>query len=430
MSRTVRSLKLLILGVVLVSQGCVFFTLREELSELQHIHMLSGRITNRTNENANIVIVLYKQQDHDVLKVAQSTIVTSSTGQFAVEAPPGTYYLFAFEDQNRDLSWDGRERVGYYGRPDPIVVSSNSPETIGGLDIDLGPFATRPENLPRMGSISSTDLHGSMIKVGQVAGLDDPIFSLQHGSKGYWEPLTFIREVGFSIYFKEKYDPTKIPVLFVHGALGTPSGWADIVNRMDLNCFQPWFYYYPSGLTLENNAKTLDLMVNQLHRYYKFDQLYVVAHSMGGLVARSFILKNVYEDRQSFIRLFISISTPWNGHKLTADGVESAPTVVPSWCDMIPDSPFIASVFERKWPDSVEHYLLFSYRGDFSLFLENNDGTVELCSELDERAQVGARLVRGFNEDHGSVLTSSAVITQINSLLSLGYPTSALPRRN
>jgi len=47
------------------------------------------------------------------------------------------------------------------------------------------------------------------------------------------------------LFFKEKYDPGKIPVLFVHGAVGTPLGWENIVGHMDLDRFQPWFYYYP-----------------------------------------------------------------------------------------------------------------------------------------------------------------------------------------
>ena len=174
-------------------------------------------------------------------------------------------------------------------------------------------------------------------------------------------------------------------MLFVHGALGTPLGWVDIVDRLDPVRFQPWFYYYPSGLSLEKTGAALNWMVNHLHRHYGFRELYVVAHSMGGLVARSFILKNGHENRQDIVKRFVSISTPWNGHTLTAKGVRQAPAAVPSWHDMVPESPFIRSIFARRLPESVTYDLFFSYRGDCSLFLENNDGTVELASELDMR---------------------------------------------
>ena len=68
---------------------------------------------------------------------------------------------------------------------------------------------------------------------------------------------------------------------------------------------------------------------------------------------------------------------------------------------------------------------MFSYKGNCSLFLENNDGTVELSSELDQRAQKEADRIFGYNEDHGSILFSERVQAQINDLLKLG-PGSAV----
>jgi len=138
---------------------------------------------------------------------------------------------------------------------------------------------------------------------------------------------------------------------------------------------------------------------------------------MGGLVARSFIIRNYQDGRQQYIKLFISISTPWNGHRMAAEGVKHAPTVVPSWYDMEPESEFIQSLFKEKLPDFLKYYLFFSYKGDCSLFLANNDGTVELASELDMRAQSEAEKVFGYDEDHGSILTSEKVITRVNQLL-------------
>jgi hypothetical protein len=61
--------------------------------------------------------------------------------------------------------------------------------------------------------------------------------------------------------------------------------------------------------------------------------------------------------------------------------------------------------------------LMFSYKGDCSLFLKNNDGTVELSSELDHRAQSEAERIFGYNEDHGSIIYSERVLSQINNLL-------------
>jgi len=219
------------------------------------------------------------------------------------------------------------------------------------------------------------------------------------------------------VLFQEPYVPKKIPVLFIHGALGTPQGWKETVEHLDRKRFQPWFYYYPSGLSLDKLGKALNTIVMVLHERYGFKEMHVVAHSMGGLVARSFILHNVHDSHQTFIKSFISISTPWNGHKLTAKGVKRAPSAVPSWYDMVPDSEFIQTLYKRKFPPSLHHVLLFSYKGDCSLFLANNDGTVELSSELDWRAQGEAERIFGYDEDHGSILSNKQVLLQIRDLL-------------
>jgi pimeloyl-ACP methyl ester carboxylesterase len=422
MSRWYRTARVLLLGMLLLLEGCMFSTLRDELTEMERVHALTGRIFKQTRPETNVLLILY-QQTPGGLRISQGTILSSAVGRFVVEVPNGTFYLFAFEDLDSDLAWDGREPSGYYGSPDPIVVTDRSPQTLKELDIYLNAPAARPDGFPEAVSLSAEKLGRSVVKIGQVVGFDDPILSPEYGNKGYWEPLTFIREVGICLFFREKFDPAKIPVLFVHGALGTPIGWTDIVERLDPARFQTWFYYYPSGLSLETTSAALNWMVNHLHRHYGFRELYVVAHSMGGLVARSFILKNGHENRQDIVKRFVSISTPWNGHTLTAKGVRQAPAAVPSWHDMVPESPFIRSIFARRLPESVTYDLFFSYRGDCSLFLENNDGTVELASELDMRAQREARRIYGYDEDHGSILTSAEAIAQLTRLL-LAPPSS------
>ncbi|KAG1694716.1 Phosphoribosylformylglycinamidine cyclo-ligase [Nymphon striatum] len=55
----------------------------------------------------------------------------------------------------------------------------------------------------------------------------------------------------------------------------------------------------------------------------------IISHSMGGLVSRSIIEKQLQQKRNVEIPLFISISTPWNGHKAATWGVEGAPVTIP-----------------------------------------------------------------------------------------------------
>ncbi len=407
---------LLIMNLVVLFQGCGFFRLEKELQQLEAVHVLSGDISKQTPLDSSVLILLFEKTANGP-QISQAGILDPGLGKFAFEVKFGTYYLMAFEDLNNNLVQDDNEPCGVYGQPDEIAIGKTSPTTVTGLDIPLSLGPGQFPNFARRISLSQKSLRKSFIKIGQRVRLDDPLLAHSYGIKGYWEPLTFLREIGFCIYFTEPYDPHKIPVLFIHGALGTPLGWKDTVHQIDSHRFQPWFFYYPSGLPLEKVSDALNRMVMALHRHHGFNKMHVVAQSMGGLVARSFILKNGYDSRQDFIRVFISVSTPWNGHRMTEKGVQHAPTAIPSWYDMVPGSEFITSLFERKLPDGVKHYLFFSYKGDCSLFLANNDGTVELSSELDMRAQEEAERLFGYNEDHGTILDSEPVRAKIHWLL-------------
>ncbi len=212
---------------------------------------------------------------------------------------------------------------------------------------------------------------------------------------------------------------TRFRFLFVNGAVGTPLGWKQTVERINRDIYQPWFYYYPSGLPLKKMSTGLNTLINQLHDRYDFEKMVIVAQCMGALVPRSFNLKNIYESNQDYIKMFISISTPWNGHRISEKGVEQAPTAVPSRYDMVPGSPFIEKLYEKKLPSDLKHYLLFSYKGNCSLFLENNGGTIELASKLDHRAQNEAYRIIGYNEDHERIVFSEKYLATIQELFGI-----------
>ncbi len=158
MSRWYRIARVLLLGMLVLLEGCMFSTLRDELTEMQRAHALTGRIFNQTRPETNVLLVLY-QQTPGGLRISQGTILSSAVGRFVVEVPNGTFYLFAFEDLDSDLAWDGREPSGYYGSPDPIVVTDRSPQTLKELGHTPG-RAGRP----------ARRLSGSGVPLGGEAG--------------------------------------------------------------------------------------------------------------------------------------------------------------------------------------------------------------------------------------------------------------------
>ena len=127
------------------------------------------------------------------------------------------------------------------------------------------------------------------------------------------------------VYMIHPYDPNKIPILFVHGLLGTPLSWQNLTNDLCsdpkiLEHYQPWFFLYPTGQPMLESAAQLreDLVATQR----LFDpsgsaiashHVVVVAHSMGGLLAHTLV-------SDSGDTLWNAFATkPLNSLKLPAD---------------------------------------------------------------------------------------------------------------
>ena len=100
------------------------------------------------------------------------------------------------------------------------------------------------------------------------------------------------------LYMVQPYQPGKIPVLMVHGLLSSPMTWMEALNDLRSNPeiqdrYQFWFYLYPTGGSFwesaadlrEELARTRQIF-DPHHQQPEFDQMVVVGHSMGGLVAR------------------------------------------------------------------------------------------------------------------------------------------------
>ncbi len=100
------------------------------------------------------------------------------------------------------------------------------------------------------------------------------------------------------LYMVQPYEPGKIPVLLVHGLWSSPMTWMQMFNDLRASPeirdhYQFWFYLYPTGQPFWASAAQLrrDLaearaVLDPHHREPALDQMVLVGHSMGGLVAR------------------------------------------------------------------------------------------------------------------------------------------------
>lgn len=416
-TRTVAIIVAVTAAVVLLT-GCVFRDLKNDLAEYEKSFALVGEILNPTTDQGKVIVVLFSEADGKQVPIRY--VFPESTGHFSFLVGPGTYYLRAFEDLNENLDHDPGECAGQFGEPVNVVprkpkAGQRADRSWQNLNIHLSPVSEFVDGLGMADDLAIE--HMPLFKLGTIATLDDPAFDQVNGSAGYWKPLTFIKQFGFGIYFLEPYDPGRIPVLFVHGATGTPTGWQQMADSLDHSRYQSWFYYYPSGVRLDVAADILQGLIQALHDKHKFDRLCITAHSMGGLVSRAAILANRNHAGSARINLFVSLSTPWGGVRMAQKGAEKAPTAIPSWHDVAPDSEFIRKIYSQSLSPDAAFHLFFSHKGNCSVFMENNDGTVELDSELDYRAQADAVGIYGFNEDHGSILSSQETIERYRDVL-------------
>jgi pimeloyl-ACP methyl ester carboxylesterase/uncharacterized protein (DUF2141 family) len=405
--------------------ACGMLHVKEQQAKIDAVCTIGGHVEAERRQAAPIIVVLARQVGADADKRESWQVadhfVLEGPGPWRFSASAGTYGVAAFQDLNQDLKLQPGEP---YLRVDKDRMLTCKP---GERRTDL---ALRIPAAGRSGVAETIDIsalqvrsYGEQIElslsqvtvVGDIANLSDPRFDAAVAEDGLWRPFDFLFKGGPGIYFLGAYDSTKIPVLFVHGINGTPQNFGTLIERLDRRRFQPWVYYYPSGAELSKVADHLTQTMRKLQLQYGFTSFAVVAHSMGGLVSRGFLQRYREGGRGAAVPLFVSIATPWGGHKAAETGVKTAPAVVRVWIDMSPGSEYLNSLYARD--PGVPHYLLFTFRQGGVSLGEANDGTVTVASQLRASAQQGAARIEGFNETHMSVLESAAVSERLNALL-------------
>ncbi len=417
----------LVLFTLCFLSGCGLFAVEEQQQKIATYCNIYGTIKPEVDNGKKMIVLLFKHNGGDITKRENWRLldhfVNDSPGKWYFSTASGSYLIAAFKDVNDDLIYQLDEPA--IAPTSENIVQCKPGEVKTGINLVIAEQGrTRAEapldiaKLQIRSSEQQLDISlGQVTQIGTLASLDEPRFADEVAEQSLWRPLDFLIDGNTGLYFLEPYSAEKIPVLFVHGINGTPRNFEYLIKQMDRTHFQPWVLYYPSGAYLDNVSRYVDQMLQQLHAKYKFDKIAVVAHSMGGLVSRSFILKHLDNSKSVAIPLFISISTPWNGHMAAKLGVDHAPTPVYAWEDLAPGSRFLKELFyvndtRRKLPEDMSKHLLFS-------FIDSGvgDGTVSLRSELRPEAQEEANRMYGYQKSHMGILNSPETAIVVNLLL-------------
>ncbi len=416
-----------LVALAVLAAGCPagrFGTLQRNLADSANTAVVTGELAHAESDPAKIVVFALLQKEGAALEAVNYAHLAGPATYVLRLAAGERYVIGAFADRNDNLRPDPGEAVGWAVPTPPLAGRS-----ITRVDLALAPAGgSFPADIARAADRLPEVEHRPLpLALGEVAGLDDPRFSPEFGRLGLWAPFDFTTQVGIGVYFLAPYDPRKVPIVFVSGAGGHPREWRTLIEALDRNRYQPWVYLYPSGTRLATAARVLDDCIELLHAEYGFQRLYVTAHSMGGLVARGFIQHNAYDDRRDYVRTFVTLATPWRGHRAARLGVELAPATIPSSIDMQVDSGFQQALFARPLPPGVAHYLLYAHPDPAVPAATASDGVVSVASQLRPEAVDGARAVLGFRETHTSVLTSGTVVADYLEILAGTAPAATRP---
>ncbi|AYC34745.1 alpha/beta hydrolase [Pseudomonas cavernae] len=392
--------------LALASAGCSLLQLDEQLKEAhQQLVRISGQVLPDSLAQPTLVALLDRQDKLQLYRIVEPG------GAFQFSVPKGDYQLLAFIDRNANFVLDPAEprrwlrQVHGAALGSPAESGTPAPATyaLGLASSDLYPAPPLDLSLARLYRDQPRLRHNYL----QQVDFDDPRFSPQRVSQGAWQPLDFLREVGYGLYLLQPWDKHKEPVVLVHGINDSPRAWRQLVDSLDPQRFQPLLFHYPSGVSLNDSAYLLSEAIRDVQLRHSPTRVHVVAHSMGGLVARRALQLLGADDGSARLCLFLTLATPWDGHPAAAEGLAHAPVVAPAWRDLAPGSRYLQDLFATPLPAHIRQWLLVSYGGNRRLLAQPNDGVVPLASELRPAAQDEAEHLYLLHESHTSILRSA-----------------------
>src|SRR4030095_12459777 len=93
----------------------------------------------------------------------------------------------------------------------------------------------------------------------------------------------------------QQYDPTRTPVIFVHGLQETGASWAPMIDTLRNDPwirahYQFWFFSYPSGYPYPYSAALFRQDLDGIDRAFpSHKRVVLIGHSMGGMICRLMI---------------------------------------------------------------------------------------------------------------------------------------------
>jgi len=195
------------------------------------------------------------------------------------------------------------------------------------------------------------------------------------------------------------------PILLLHGFASSPGALGPLERGLRSLTGRPIqrVAISPGLDDLRDSAHRVEAVLGEYARHCPLDQVDVVGHSMGGLVA-TYLLKRI--DRGQRIRNVVTLGTPHRGSAAPAAGVMVLGPISRALWQILPES---ALIEELKWLPLPNGCQLVSIAGgDDALVPEHNARLAELP---------GHRNVRVSGASHWGLLFSRPVLEQVSASL-------------
>ncbi len=380
-------------------------------------HTIYGRIKSVGCNRRNLAVAALSY------KFGKVEIVTTNflcgEGVYSLVLPNGEYQIFVFTDFDQNGLFSSHECTGVFNKGKFISLTDSLPVIIGGFDIfQFRPFTIERNikiQLPASFYCSTSKYYPS----GSIRSLNDPIFSEAFAQKGIYSPSEFLSASPTYFYATRERNEKRIPIIFVHGYGGTPRRFSYIQSTLDSTKYDFWYFYYPSGQNISTSGSALyEIFLSGKLNSRKNKEMIIIAHSMGGLVARYALNKLGKQESRDLKIKFISLCSPYGGSDEARNGLTQAPIIISSWRDIASRSDFLKEMFKSPLHKSIFFALFFAFK-DQSLIrgAETSDGVIILRSQLYQLAQRDASIIRGFDESHESILMSRQAAEEIRLVL-------------
>ena len=180
-----------------IAGGCSFIALEKDLHEIETLATVKGFVTSSLPVRGPLVAVLVQDENMQPRIVDFQSFAIDKGFIFIV--PPDDYYrIFIYEDENGDENYQPTER---------IVQSASLDLDRPGLEMEVIldlPVVTREEMKQRVMELKSQALikvSEERIRFGSLIDLKDSVFDEKNVQMGFWQRLTFIKEIPFGLFF-------------------------------------------------------------------------------------------------------------------------------------------------------------------------------------------------------------------------------------